>query len=107
VTIARDYGLASYRWSSTKADLAGNPYYFRVVAEVTGLSFAGGSSAGGTALKISGSGFPSNITRLSININGSNCVVTSVTNNNEIDCTTGASTGQTSDFYFGSSGINY
>ncbi|CAG9312591.1 unnamed protein product [Blepharisma stoltei] len=91
ITLNGAYGTAFNRWTGTQYDLNGNPYNFRALARIDSVSASSGSSAGGQELTINGEGFPLNASWVRIEVDGSNCEISSLAFE-QITCTTTAAT---------------
>lgn len=77
VRLAASYGFAKFHWTAKQYTLAGQPYLFKTVAEVTTLSYHSGSTAGGLEVTINGAGFPSDISKIRADIEGNACIIAS------------------------------
>lgn len=67
-------------------------YDVSLTPDISGVSPSRGGTGGGTTITISGSGFGTTLNDVSVEIDGTSCVATSVTDS-EIQCVTGAHAG--------------
>ena len=76
-------------WTAASYTLQGEEYFFRTIASVDSISHSEGSGLGGLEITINGKSFPSEAGRIRVEIDGTNCEVTSASFNS-ITCKTGA-----------------
>ena len=81
------YGLGATVWTGYQYDLEGEKYNFRTSAKIDKVSHNEGSVAGGLEISIGGAGFVQDSGRVKVVVDGSDCIVNSVTYT-EIKCTT-------------------
>ena len=98
-------GEADMMWTAAGYTLEGEEYFFRTIASVDSISHHEGSASGGLEITISGRSFPSEPSRVRVDIDGSECEVTSISFNT-ITCKTGSYNKTTPESYYeGSAGL--
>ena len=98
-------GQADMLWTGASYTLQGEEYFFRTITCVDGISHNQGDALGGLEISITGQSFPSDTSRIRVEIDGSDCEVTSA-NFSSITCITGPYYKTTLESYYeGSAGL--
>ena len=98
-------GQADMLWTGASYTLQGEEYFFRTIACVDSISHNQGDALGGLERTITGQSFPSDTSRIRVEIDGSDCEVTSASFSS-ITCITGPYYKTTLDSYYeGSAGL--
>ena len=97
-------GYSGLFWQGRQFTPSGSPYWFRTLARVDSISYNAGSFMGGLSLEITGAGFPTDSTPITVSIGSGTCTITQVTYNT-IQCTTTAGTNPVQSVYQGNVGL--
>jgi len=91
-------------WTGGSYTLEGERYFFRTIAVVESISSQIGSLFGGLNLTITGKGFPNELARIQVEIDGTECALQSASYY-ELRCLTGSHTLNSKTVYEGSAGV--
>jgi len=98
-------GQGDMLWTGASYTLQGEEYFFRTIASVDSISHNQGDALGGLEISVTGQSFPSDTSRIRVEIDGSDCEVTSASFSS-ITCITGPYYKTTLDSYYeGSAGL--
>ena len=89
IELSDGHGISATSWLGLQYGTDGSQYNFRTSAKIDSVSYNEGSKAGGQELSIAGAGFPSDISKYEVLVDGAACELKSVSYN-QIVCMTSA-----------------
>ena len=105
ILMDEQYEFGHIKWTAVNQTPDGDEFFFRTIGVVESISISEGSSCGNDELEIRGKGFPEDLERVSIEIDGIDCTVRSASYQ-KLTCITSANPNKTErEVYHGSAGV--